>query len=166
MILSALFTLVAFLTIFLPVHATTGVIYGSIPDSSVHLPIPFVVVGPTLLHPNQSGKRTRPANTQPNTDYQPAIQSLRSHANVLLVGYVSTQFGVRPQSEVKQDILTYAGWQTAWSVSGIFLDETKDGLTSTYTSYVNVIHGICPGTTLISQHFGTNLAEFVADVAA
>ncbi|KAJ7241987.1 Spherulation-specific family 4 [Mycena rebaudengoi] len=74
------------------------------------------------------------ANTQPNTDYQPALQSLHSHANVLLVGYVFTHFGARPLSEVRQDVLTYAGWQTAWSVAGIFFDETQAGLTSTYTS--------------------------------
>ncbi|KAJ7231985.1 Spherulation-specific family 4 [Mycena rebaudengoi] len=142
--LRVFFPLLAFLTVFAPVYAKTGIIVPlyiyPLPGAwdplltaiTAHPDIQFYIIA----NPN-SGPGD--ANTQPNTDYQPALQSLRSHANVLLVGYVFTHFGARPLSEVRQDVLTYAGWQAAWSVAGIFFDETQAGLTSTYTSYVNVV---------------------------
>ncbi|KAJ7742301.1 Spherulation-specific family 4 [Mycena metata] len=75
------------------------------------------------------------AGSQPDTNYQAGVTALRTHANVVLLGYVYTSYGDRLLADVQQDIATYAGWRTAYSLAGIFFDETQQGLTSTYTAY-------------------------------
>ncbi|KAJ6611230.1 Spherulation-specific family 4 [Mycena sp. CBHHK59/15] len=144
MILAILLSVLAFLTV-VPVHAKTGIIVPlySYPLTtatwepletaiSTYPDVQFYVIA----NPN-SGPGD--ANSQPDMNYQAGLVALRAHANVLLVGYVYTRYGARALADVQQDITTYAGWSTAYSVAGIFFDETQAGLTSTYKAYTDVV---------------------------
>ncbi|KAF8146090.1 Spherulation-specific family 4 [Mycena galopus ATCC 62051] len=125
----------------LPVQATTGIIVPlySYPETtatwepletaiSSYPNVQFYVIVNPDSGPGDPG-------SQPDTNYQAGVTALRTHANVLLVGYVYTSYGDRSLADVEQDIDTYAGWKTAYSLAGIFFDETQPGLTSTYTAY-------------------------------
>ncbi|KAJ7627042.1 Spherulation-specific family 4, partial [Roridomyces roridus] len=84
----------------------------------------------------------------PDPAYQSNIQTLRTHSNALLVGYVATGFGTRPSADVLQDIETYAGWNTSYSMDGIFFDQTQTGFDAEYTSYSDAVRTTAwPGRT-------------------
>lgn len=81
-------------------------------------------------------------NTQPDANYQACVPKLRPAANpnVKILGYVRTNYGATPQSDVQAEVKTYAGWGSAYRPTGIFYDEvlaTSDAqsLYSAYTSY-------------------------------
>ena len=44
-------------------------------------------------------------------------------SNVIFLGYVDTKNGKRASSAITQDIATYAGWESAYAVAGIFFDD-------------------------------------------
>ncbi|KAJ7751334.1 Spherulation-specific family 4 [Mycena olivaceomarginata] len=149
MILAILLAVLAFLTV-APAHAKTGILVPlySYPETtetwepletaiSTFPDVQFYVI----VNPDSGPGPT-------DTNYQAAVAALRTHANVLLVGYVFTSFGARPLDEVQQDIETYAGWPTASGLAGIFFDETQAGLTSTYMAYTDVARNtMWPGRT-------------------
>jgi hypothetical protein len=60
-----------------------------------------------------------PNGEPPNADYRRGITLLKK-AGVKVIGYVSTQYGKRPEQLVKADIDLYGSFQ----IDGIFLDET------------------------------------------
>ncbi|KAJ7928216.1 Spherulation-specific family 4 [Mycena leptocephala] len=97
--------------------------------------LPFLIV----INPN-SGPGS--ANTQPDTNYQSCIASLKSHANVRVIGYVATGFGGRSSSAVTTDIATYGQWGAAYRPTGIFFDETEatTQFVSLYQSYATSVH--------------------------
>lgn len=63
-------------------------------------------------------------NTQPDPVYSGCIEQVKA-PNVILVGYVDTQYATRASSEILQDVATYAGWDSAYAVSGIFFDDVS-----------------------------------------
>jgi len=106
------------------------------------------------------------ANSQPDANYQACIPTLRPAANpnVHVLGYVATGFGTRASSAVEADVLTYAGWGSAYRPTGIFFDETQGGtsaLLTLYTSYASYarlqISGafvtLNPGTSIDSSYY-------------
>ncbi|KAJ7056092.1 Spherulation-specific family 4 [Mycena amicta] len=101
------------------------------------------------------------ANSQPDTNYQSCVSTLRPAANpnVHVIGYVATGFGTRAASAVEADVLTYAGWGAAWRPSGIFFDEVQDGSgnLALYTSYVAYARSHIPGA-FISLNPGTAIS--------
>ncbi|KAJ6538190.1 Spherulation-specific family 4-domain-containing protein [Mycena vulgaris] len=129
MILAILCSLLAFLPV-VPVYAKLAVIVLLNNSSTIPTQVPLysypsktaTIVGwPALqfyviVNPD-SGPGA--ANSQPDSNYRTAVAALRSHANVLLLGYVHTSYGD----------------PTAYSLAGIFFDETQPGLTAKYTSY-------------------------------
>lgn len=79
------------------------------------------------------------AGSQPDaSSYQGCIPELKSHSNVVVVGYVPTGDGTRSQSAVDTDVATYAAWSSAYRPDGIFFDEVNptSNLLSLYTTYV------------------------------
>ena len=74
----------------------------------------FVIINP------DSGPGS--ANSQPDPTLAACIERLKA-PNAKLIGYVDTAYGQRASSAVTQDIATYAGWSSAYSVSGIFFDD-------------------------------------------
>jgi len=97
--------------------------------------IPFFIIINPDSGPGESD------DGQPDSDYQDAIVALRTHANVHLVGYVSTAYGNRATADVETDIDTYAGWLLQWGMDGIFFDETATEQLSRYTDYSNYVRG-------------------------
>ncbi|KAJ7627130.1 Spherulation-specific family 4 [Roridomyces roridus] len=102
------------------------------------------------------------ANSQPDTSYQAAITTLRSHFNAILLGYVYTSYGARAVADVQTDIKTYTGWSSAYGVQGIFFDETEAGLTAQYTAYTDAVRaatftGISKGYIFLNP--GTNIGN-------
>lgn len=49
--------------------------------------------------------------------------SFKVYRGSFILGYVSTDFGNRPISEVKSDILDYSKWPQAYRPNGVFFDE-------------------------------------------
>ncbi|KAJ6545340.1 Spherulation-specific family 4 [Mycena capillaripes] len=96
--------------------------------------LPFIIV----INPASGPGST---NTQPDTNYQSCITSLKSHANVRVIGYVATGFGGRSSSDVITDIATYAQWGAAYRPTGIFFDETEatTQFVSLYQSYATSV---------------------------
>ncbi|KAJ7588496.1 Spherulation-specific family 4 [Mycena floridula] len=82
------------------------------------------------------------ANSQPDPAYQGCIPQLANHANVRIIGYVSTVFGNRDVTAVVTDIATYAQWSAPYRPTGIFFDETNatSPLESQYQSYATAVH--------------------------
>ncbi|OGE54242.1 hypothetical protein PENARI_c006G11731 [Penicillium arizonense] len=92
----------------------------------------------------------------PDANYTREIPVLSSYANVRLLGYVYTSYAKRNVSAIRNDIQTYADWQTNSSnpnlaVQGIFFDETPqqyDAQTLTYlqglTDFVKDLEGLGP----------------------
>ncbi|KAJ6536333.1 Spherulation-specific family 4 [Mycena capillaripes] len=74
-----------------------------------------------------------------DTTYEAAVASLRGYANALLLGYVLTGYGTRDPANVTGDVQTYAGWDAASRVDGIFFDETQAGLMYTYQAYADTV---------------------------
>ncbi|KAJ7627062.1 Spherulation-specific family 4, partial [Roridomyces roridus] len=152
-LLAALCALFALLVV-VPVHATTGVIVPlyQFPSTSANW-APLETAMSTfpsmqfyiIINPD-SGPGD--AGSQPDPAYQTNIQTLRTHSNALLVGYVATGFGTRASADVLQDIETYAGWGAAYGMEGIFFDETMTGFDTEYTSYSHAVRTTAwPGRT-------------------
>ncbi|EKM59215.1 uncharacterized protein PHACADRAFT_191536 [Phanerochaete carnosa HHB-10118-sp] len=95
--------------------------------------VPFIII----INPN-SGPGA--VGSQPDSSsYQGCVPQLKSQPNVRTIGYVFTEYGSRSQSDVDADVSTYAGWDSAYRLDGIFFDqvETTSDLLSTYTAFVN-----------------------------
>ncbi|PBK94702.1 hypothetical protein ARMGADRAFT_1011620 [Armillaria gallica] len=107
-------------------------------------------------------------NSGPGTGdstYESCISRLKSTgSNVVAVGYVSTSWGNRAQSDVRADISTYAGWAEAYRPSGIFFDEgsTEASDVSLYQTYASAARSalgssatvvLNPGTTTNQGYF-------------
>lgn len=67
-----------------------------------------------LINPNSG------SGTSSNSDYVSTVNQART-AGIKIYGYVYTNYGNRPISEVTQEIDNYRNW---YNVDGIFLDET------------------------------------------
>ncbi|KAF7790891.1 hypothetical protein EIP86_001849 [Pleurotus ostreatoroseus] len=74
----------------------------------------FVIVNPN----SGPGK----ANTQPDPVYSGCMEQVKA-SNVIFLGYVDTKNGKRASSAITQDVATYAGWESAYAVAGIFFDD-------------------------------------------
>jgi hypothetical protein len=82
-----------------------------------HPSLDFQVIINPSSGPGQSG-------SQPEPQYTLCIEQLKNAgSNVNLIGYVSTNYGDRDQAEISADIQTYAGWDDAYKLNGIFFDE-------------------------------------------
>lgn len=69
----------------------------------------------------------------------PAIQKLNRYPNVRTVGYIPTDYGNRPVSDVLRDIATYAGWSTnatGVAMHGIFFDEAPHEYSADIADYM------------------------------
>ncbi|KAJ1309549.1 hypothetical protein OPQ81_006322 [Rhizoctonia solani] len=96
--------------------------------------------------------------TQPDANYQACVPKLRPAANpnVKLIGYVATKYGNKTQSTVQAEVDTYAQWNSAYKLDGIFYDEvlaqsSARSLYSAYSSYAkskipNAFVSFNPGT--------------------
>ncbi|KAJ7686740.1 hypothetical protein B0H14DRAFT_3056867 [Mycena olivaceomarginata] len=126
MILAILLAVLAFLTV-VPAHAKTGII---VDPTAIPTRVPLYSY-PETTEPWEPLKTA--ISTFPDVQFYVIVNpasgpALRTHANVLLVGYVLTSFGARPLDEVQQD--------------------TQAGLTSTYTAYTDVARNTTwPGRT-------------------
>jgi len=75
----------------------------------------------------------------PNDDYVPAIQRLNAFPNARTVGYVRTNYTLRPLADVLQDISTYSGWANSSQgieMHGIFFDEAVHEYTPEAAEYM------------------------------
>lgn len=70
----------------------------------------------TIINPNNG-----PDGCPPNSDYQQGLADLQA-ANVMMIGYVSTQYAVRSITDVFSDIDEYF---TCYHVGGIMFDEVS-----------------------------------------
>lgn len=73
---------------------------------------------------------------------QPELEKLSKYPNVRTLGYVRTGYGQRNISQVLQEVAIYANWSIlspAWSVSGIFFDETISEYSSEGAAYLDNI---------------------------
>lgn len=80
-----------------------------------------------------------PGSSFPDMNYQREITKLNSFANVRTVGYVRTNYTVRPISEVKSDIDSYATWPSmnpVIYVDGIFFDEAPSSANQSSLAYM------------------------------
>jgi hypothetical protein len=105
-------------------------------------------------------------NSGPNDtdgDYLSCVEQLKNAgSNVNLVGYVSTQYGDRAEEDVSADIQTYASWDDAYRLDGIFFDEEADTADKVglYADYASEARNAFPGGTVsIWIVFGITLAE-------
>lgn len=124
---------------------------SAISAATTHPNLPFYFI----VNPNSGPGGI---NTQPDANYQACVPKLRPAANpnVKILGYVRTNYGATPQSDVQAEVKTYAGWGSAYRPTGIFYDEvlaTSDAqsLYSAYTSYAkaqisNAFVSLNPGT--------------------
>ncbi|EMD33552.1 hypothetical protein CERSUDRAFT_76298 [Gelatoporia subvermispora B] len=76
------------------------------------------------------------AGSQPSTSYQDCIPLLKA-ANVKLLGYVDTAEGGRAPSAIEADVTTCAGWESTYSMDGIFFDDVsgQEGDLSMYETW-------------------------------
>ncbi|KAA8576445.1 hypothetical protein MFRU_009g03000 [Monilinia fructicola] len=79
------------------------------------------------------------AFTDPDANYVAGLSILKSHANVLTLGYVYTSYGLRDISEIEADINRYVEWNkpTEIPIDGIFFDESPSN-NSTF-SYMSTL---------------------------
>ncbi|EMD33551.1 hypothetical protein CERSUDRAFT_125859 [Gelatoporia subvermispora B] len=78
------------------------------------------------------------AGSQPDTSYQDCVPLLKA-ANVKLLGYVDTARTNRVSSAIEADVSTYAGWESTYSMDGIFFDDVSglEGDLSMYETWSN-----------------------------
>ena len=95
-----------------------------------------------------------------NANYASWIDRLTS-SGIVVVGYISTEYGAVSISTVKSQISTYKSW---YDVSGIFLDEMSNvnGFQSYYSAATSYAHSLGlstvvgnPGTDVPSSFVGT-----------
>ncbi|RAL63180.1 hypothetical protein DID88_004259 [Monilinia fructigena] len=79
------------------------------------------------------------AFTDPDSNYVAGLSILKSHANVLTLGYVYTSYGLRDISEIEADINKYVEWNKPAKIpiDGIFFDESPSN-NSTF-SYMSTL---------------------------
>lgn len=109
-----------------PAYFYPGVIWDTLLSSKLDA-ISDVIINPK----NGSGKF--------DLEYLRLCTRLRK-AGVGIFGYVSTRYGKRPISEIREDIESYAWWYGVWS---IFLDEVASGkdMLSFYRGLYDSING-------------------------
>ncbi|KAJ7255077.1 Spherulation-specific family 4-domain-containing protein [Mycena haematopus] len=102
----------------------------------------------TIINPDQGPGVN---GSQPRPGYQACVQSLRPAANpnAIVLGYVDVRVGT-----VEADIETYAGWETIYRPTGIFLDNVTAtaGAVDTYSAYIS--HAKAQGFTFTAMNAG------------
>ena len=80
------------------------------------------------------------ANTQPGAEYQQCIPILQAASdNVVVLGYVASRDADPSKaSGVTQDVNTYAGWNEAYRVDGIFFDQVS-GTSADFSTYQDFV---------------------------
>ncbi|KAJ6527500.1 Spherulation-specific family 4-domain-containing protein, partial [Mycena capillaripes] len=107
---------------------------------SVHLTTTFYIIVNPDNGPGSGG-------SQPDENYVACIPHIRpSGSQVVVLGYVDSS---TPSPAPLTDIDTYAGWDSSYRPTGIFLDLVSPtvNLVSTYQSYVS--HGTSKGFTFV-----------------
>jgi len=109
----------------------------------------------------------------PNDDYLPAIQRLNAFPNARTVGYVRTNYTLRPLSDVLQDISTYSGWANSSQgieMHGIFFDEAVHEYTPEAAEYmreandaVRAASGFAGDETVRKLPLSINTSERITD---
>ncbi|KAK0446073.1 Spherulation-specific family 4-domain-containing protein [Desarmillaria tabescens] len=97
-----------------------------------------------------------------DSTYDSCISTLKTTgSNVVVVGYVSTSYGNRAQSDVEADVSTYAGWAEAYRPSGIFFDEgsTEASDVSLYQTYASAARSALGNTATVVLNPGTTTDE-------
>lgn len=94
-----------------------------------------------IVNPN-SGPGSEP--WWPNADYVRDIPSLTGHANVQVVGYISTDYCKRSIEKVLEDVNRYGTWSQdcrfpGLAVSGIFFDETPNVFSEKVKDFLDTI---------------------------
>ncbi|KAJ5537360.1 Spherulation-specific family 4 [Penicillium frequentans] len=81
--------------------------------------------------------------TYPESAYITAIAQLNSYDNVVVLGYIPTEYGTRSASDVESDISTYSGWSAYTAkniaVAGIFFDEAPRTDDTSLISYMTEV---------------------------
>ncbi|KAJ5785222.1 Spherulation-specific family 4 [Penicillium pulvis] len=81
--------------------------------------------------------------TYPESAYITAIAQLNSYDNVVVLGYIPTEYGTRSASDVESDISTYSGWSAYTekniAVTGIFFDEAPRTDDTSLISYMTEV---------------------------
>ncbi|KAJ5923361.1 Spherulation-specific family 4 [Penicillium verhagenii] len=81
--------------------------------------------------------------TYPETEYITAIAQLNSYDNVVVLGYIPTEYATRAVSDVETDISTYSGWaaytEKNITISGIFFDEAPRTDDTSLISYMTEV---------------------------
>jgi hypothetical protein len=83
------------------------------------------------------------AGTAPDPNYQAAVKKAQA-AGISIMGYVSTDYGLRPAAQAEAEIRNYKSW---YQVTGIFLDEAASSslVVPYYRLLTNYIHKVNPG---------------------
>jgi hypothetical protein len=104
-------------------------------QSTASQPVPRVMI----LDISDTG-----AGTAPDPNYQAAVK-MAQKAGIHILGYVSTDYGLRPASQAEAEIRNYKSW---YNVIGIFLDEAASGSAGVpyYRLLTNYIHSLNPGS--------------------
>ena len=86
------------------------------------------------------------AGSAPDPAYQAAAKQAQAAGSAVL-GYSSTNDGLRPVGQVEADVRNYKAW---YGVTGIFLDSVDGvpGELSYYEQLTSYIHKIIPGATI------------------
>ncbi len=72
-------------------------------------------------------------------NYQSGVTQLNAKSNVRTIGYVPTTYGNRAKTAVESDITAWAGWNSTFSVHGIFLDEVTTATNPANVTYLTDI---------------------------
>ncbi|KAG7446795.1 uncharacterized protein BT62DRAFT_948636 [Guyanagaster necrorhizus] len=98
-----------------------------------------------------------------DSTYETCISTLKSTgSNVVVVGYVSTSYGSRAQSDVEADVSTYTSWAESYRPSGIFFDEasTEASDVSLYQTYASAARSALGGTVVLNPGTTTDEGYF------
>ena len=100
--------------------------------------------------------------TQINSDYATEISQAQA-AGLLVVGYISTNYGNRDIDDVKSDITNFHDW---YEGDGIFLDEVSTDLAklSYYQDLLDHINTVMGGGNDVILNHGTNPPEEYAQL--
>lgn len=82
-----------------------------------------------------------------NPDYVAVAENMRA-AGLLVIGYISTQYGARPAAEVKDEMVKHDQW---YGVDGIFLDEspTAASMLPYYQDLISYYTSLSPGSDIV-----------------
>lgn len=91
--------------------------------------------------------------TVPNPDYVQQVAAAKD-ADLLVLGYISTQWGARPIEEVKAEAAKYASWYSI--TDGVFLDEASTAPAPAdlayYQELVLYITALMNGSDIVLNH--------------